>query len=159
VVVEPQGELTWTSNTVRQVVLAGTSLNLVTSVTIDGKAVQILRKLPNKLVLKLPKLKAGVYSLEINYGNKKVQTRKFVRVVDEPSDKVNVGSFNGKVVLYVKGFKGKKVSAKIGNRWVVIPVASGKFARSVIKVGLGYELRVRLYVDGKLVETVYLLTH
>jgi uncharacterized repeat protein (TIGR02543 family) len=159
VVVEPQGELTWTSNTVRQVVLAGTSLNLVTSVTIDGKAVQILRKLPNKLVLKLPKLKAGVYSLEINYGNKKVQTRKFVRVVDEPSDKVNVGSFNGKVVLYVKGFKGKKVSAKIGNRWVVIPVASGKFARSGVKVGLGYELRVRLYVDGKLVETVYLLTH
>jgi hypothetical protein len=134
-------------------------LNLVTSVFIDGKAVKILRKLPNKLVLKLPKLKAGVYSLEINYGNNKVQTRQFLNVVDEPSDKVNVGSFDGKVVLYVKGFKGKKVSAKIGNSWVVIPAAGGTFERSGINVGLGYELRVKLYVDRKLIETVYLLTH
>ena len=159
VVVEPAGQIAWTSNTVRQMVLSGTSLNLVTSVTIDGKSVQILRKLPNKLVLKLPKLKAGVYSLEINYGNNKVQTRQFVTVVDEPRNKVNVGSFDGKVVVYIKGYKGQRISAKIGNRWVVIPVASGKFTRSALNVGLGYELRVRLYVDRKLVEVVYLLTH
>jgi uncharacterized repeat protein (TIGR02543 family) len=159
VVIEPQSEIVWTSNTVRQMVLSGTNLNLITSVTVDGKPVQILRKLPNKLVLKLPKLKAGVYSLEINYSSNMVQTRKFVRVVEEPKNKVNVGSFNGKVVVYVKGFKGQRISAKIGKRWVVIPASSGVFARSGIKVGLGYELRVKLYVDRKLVETVYLLTH
>jgi uncharacterized repeat protein (TIGR02543 family) len=159
VVKEPQVPLVWTSNTVRQVALTGTSLNLVTSVTIDGKPVKILRKLPNKLVLKLPKLKSGVYSLVINYGNSKVQTSQFVEVIDEPVDKVNVGTFNGNVVLYLKGFENQRISAKIGNNWVVIPVSSGTFARQVVTVGLGYELRVRLYVNRKLVEIVYLLTH
>ena len=129
------------------------------TVTIDGKQVKILRKLPNKLVLKLPKLKSGIYSLVINYGNSKVQTSQFVEVIDEPIDKVNVGTFNGNVVLYLKGYENQRISAKIGNNWVVIPASSGTFARQVVNVGLGYELRVRLYVNRKLVEIVYLLTH
>lgn len=120
---------------------------------------KILRKLPNKLVLKLPKLQSGVYSLVINYGNSKVQTSQFVEVIDEPVDKVNVGTFNGNVVLYLKGYENQRISAKIGNNWVVIPASSGTFARQVVNVGLGYELRVRLYVNRKLVEIVYLLTH
>jgi uncharacterized repeat protein (TIGR02543 family) len=159
VIVEPAGYVVFTANTVRQLALEGTGLNLVTSVIIDGKSVQILRKLPKKLVLKLPALKSGMYFLEISYGNGQAQSRKFIQVIDEPANKVNVGSFNGKVVLYVKGFKGKRISAKIGNHWVVIPAASGKFTRVVVKVGLGYELNVRLFVQRKMAEVVYLLTH
>jgi hypothetical protein len=80
-------------------------------------------------------------------------------MVEEPVNKVNVGTFNGKVVLYVKGFKGQRISAKIGNRWVVLPVSSGKFQRVVLTVGLGYELNIRLFVNRKQVDIVYLLTH
>jgi len=158
-VTEPVTEILWSANTVRQLVVTGTSLNLVKSVTVGGKPVQILRKLPNKLVLKLPTLEPGLYALDIDYGTGKVKTRSFVRMLEEPVNKVNVGTFNGKVVLYVKGFKGQRISAKIGNRWVVLPVASGKFQRVVLTVGLGYELNIRLFVNRKQVDIVYLLTH
>jgi uncharacterized repeat protein (TIGR02543 family) len=159
VVFEPTQELVWSSNTVRQIVLNGTRLNLVKSIFIDGKKVHILRQLPNKLVLKLPALKAGSYALDINYGNGKVQTRQFVQLVEEPIDKVNVGSFDGKVVLYVRGFKGDRISAKVGEHWIVIPSASGALSRVVIPVGLGYELNVGLYVNRKRIGEIYLFTH
>jgi hypothetical protein len=132
---------------------------MVKSVTIDGKPVQILRKLPNRLVLKLPALKAGLYSLEINYGAGKVQTGSFVRMLNEPENKVTVGSFNGKVVVYVRGYEGQRISARIGDRWVVIPASTGEFQRIVLPVGIGYELNVPLYVDRKKIDLVYLLTH
>jgi uncharacterized repeat protein (TIGR02543 family) len=158
-VTEPVTEILWSANTVRQLVVTGTRLNLVKSVTVGGKPVQILRKLPNKLVLKLPTLEPGLYALDIDYGTGKVKTRSFVRMLEEPVNKVNVGTFNGNVVLYVKGFKGQRISAKIGNRWVVLPVASGEFQRMTLTVGLGYELNIRLFVNRKQVDIVYLLTH
>ena len=158
-VTEPVTEILWSANTVRQLALGGTRLNMVKSVTVGGKKAQILRKLPNRLVLKLPTLKPGLYALEIDYGNGKIKTGSFVRMLDEPVNKVTVGSFNGKVVLYVRGFEGQRISARIGERWVVIPASSGQFQRIVLPVGIGYELNVPLYVGRKKVDIIYLLTH
>ncbi|MEY4560113.1 MAG: hypothetical protein RL460_90, partial [Actinomycetota bacterium] len=67
--------------------------------------------------------------------------------------------FDGKVVLYVRGFKGDRISAKVGDHWIVIPSASGDLSRVVIPVGLGYELNVALYVNRKRIGEIYLLTH
>ena len=159
VIVEPAKNVVFTANTVRQVALTGTGLNLVTKVTVGGKQVQILRKLPRKLVLKLPALKAGTYALDISYSGGKAQSREFLTIVGEPVDKANIGSFDGKVVLYVKGFKGERISAKIGNHWVVVPSSTGEFTRIVVKVGIGFELNVALYRERKKVAIVYLLTH
>ncbi len=156
---EPTSEILWKANTVRQLALTGTRLNMVKAVTVGGKPVQILRKLPNKLVLKLPTLKPGLYALEIDYGAGKVKTGSFVRMLDEPVNKVTVGSFNGKAVLYVRGFEGQRVSARIGDRWVVIPASTGEFQRIVVPVGIGYELNIPLYVGRKQVDIIYLLTH
>jgi hypothetical protein len=132
---------------------------MVKAVTVGGKPVQILRKLPNKLVLKLPTLKPGLYALELDYGAGKVKTGSFVRMMEEPVNKVTVGSFNGKAVLYVRGFEGQRISARIGDRWVVIPASTGEFQRIVLPVGIGYELNVPLYVGRKKVDIMYLLTH
>lgn len=159
VVAEPTKELVWTANTVRQIVLTGKNLNLIKSVTIGGKPVKILRKLPTKLVLKLPNLQPGSYALDMFFGAGKVQTRQFIRLVEEPDNKLNVGSFEGKVVLYVKGFEGKRISAKVGDHWIVIPSASGDLTRVVLPVGLGYELNVELFINRKRSGEIFLLTH
>ncbi len=54
---------------------------------------------------------------------------------------------------------GERISAKVGDHWIVIPSASGELTRVVTPVGLGYELNVALYVNRKRIGEIYLLTH
>jgi len=37
--------------------------------------------------------------------------------------KVNAGSFKGYVALYAKSYEGQRMSAKVGNDWVIVPRA------------------------------------
>jgi len=37
--------------------------------------------------------------------------------------KVNAGSFKGYVALYALGYEGQRMSAKVGNDWVIVPRA------------------------------------
>jgi flagellin-like hook-associated protein FlgL len=75
--------------------------------------------------------------------------------------KVNAGSFKGYVALYAKGYEGQRMSAKVGNDWVIvptIPAATNDLFRAVEFVGAGVEISVRLYIDRVLVATIPLLT-
>ena len=75
--------------------------------------------------------------------------------------KVNAGSFKGYVALYAKGYEGQRMSAKVGNDWVVvaaIPAATNDLFRAVEFVGAGVEISVRLYIDRVLIDTIPLLT-
>ena len=75
--------------------------------------------------------------------------------------KVNAGSFKGYVALYALGHEGKRLSAKVGNDWVIvpeIPAATNDLFRLVEFTGAGYEIRVRIYIDFELLRTVDLLT-
>ena len=75
--------------------------------------------------------------------------------------KVNAGSFKGYVALYALGYEGQRMSAKVGNDWVIvpsIPAATNDLFRAVEFVGAGVEISVRLYIDRVLVETIPLLT-
>jgi len=77
------------------------------------------------------------------------------------SQKVNAGSFKGYVALYALGYEGQRMSAKVGNDWVVvaaIPAATNDLFRAVEFVGAGVEISVRLYIDRVLVDTIPLLT-
>jgi len=77
------------------------------------------------------------------------------------SQKVNAGSFKGYVALYAKGYEGQRMSAKVGNDWVVvadIPAATNDLFRAVEFVGAGVEISVRLYIDRVLIDTIPLLT-
>jgi hypothetical protein len=75
--------------------------------------------------------------------------------------KVNAGSFKGYVALYAKGYEGQRMSAKVGNDWVIvaaIPAATNDLFRAVEFVGAGVEISVRLYIDRVLIDTIPLLT-
>jgi len=60
-----------------------------------------------------------------------------------------------------KGYEGQRMSAKVGNDWVVvpsIPAAINDLFHAVEFVGAGVEISVRLYIDRVLVATIPLLT-
>ena len=72
--------------------------------------------------------------------------------------KVNAGSFKGYVAVYAKGYEGKKLSAKIGNDWVVVESLASNFERVVDFTGAGYTIAVRIYIDRVLVDTITVTT-
>lgn len=76
----------------------------------------------------------------------------------ESDEKLNAGSFKGYVALYAKGYKGHRLSAKVGNDWVVIAKLDSDFVRETEFTGAGYNIDVRMYIDGALRNTINLTT-
>ena len=84
---------------------------------------------------------------------------KTITIGDAPAaSKVNAGSFKGYVAIYAKGHEGKRLSAKVGNDWVVVPVLASNFERVVEFTGAGYTIAVRIYIDRVLVNTITVTT-
>jgi hypothetical protein len=77
-------------------------------------------------------------------------------VVDDT--KVNAGSFKGYVAVYAKGYAGQRLSAKVGNDWVVVESLASDFERVVEFTGAGYTIAVRIYIDRVLVDTITVTT-
>jgi len=72
--------------------------------------------------------------------------------------KVNAGSFKGYVAVYAKGYKGQRLSAKVGKDWVIVPALASDFVRVVEYTGAGVDVAVRIYIDRVLVDTINLTT-
>jgi len=72
--------------------------------------------------------------------------------------KVNAGSFKGYVAVYAKGYEGQRLSAKVGNDWVVVESLASNFVRVVEFTGAGYTIAVRIYIDRVLVDTITVTT-
>ena len=62
--------------------------------------------------------------------------------------KVNVGSFKGYVALYAKGYQGKKMSAIVAGKWIVVASLATDFERVVRYTGAGYDIVTTIYIDG-----------
>jgi len=77
---------------------------------------------------------------------------------DSSDKKVNAGSFKGYVAVYAKGYAGQRLSAKIGNDWVVVESLASNFERVVDFTGAGYTIAVRIYIDRVLVDTITVTT-
>ena len=64
--------------------------------------------------------------------------------------KVNVGSFNGKLVVYAANLEGSRISWKVGGRWGRA-VANSDFARFDRPTPRrGVQVTVQIFVDGEL---------
>ena len=77
--------------------------------------------------------------------------------------KVNAGSFKGYVAVYARGYEGQRLSAKIGNDWVIVdPIVNnqenGTLHRTVDFTGAGVDIAVRIYIDRVLIDTINLTT-
>ena len=66
-----------------------------------------------------------------------------------PTGKVNVGSFNGKLVVYALGLDGAKISWKVAGRWGVATASGDNLNRFDRPVGAsGVNVNVEIYVNG-----------
>ena len=82
-------------------------------------------------------------------------------VAEKVVQKVNALSFKGFVALYAKGYEGQRLSAKVGNDWVIIPgipAASSNIFRRLENVGAGVDCAVRVYINYALIDTINLTT-
>ena len=68
-------------------------------------------------------------------------------VTPSVDQKLTIGTFNGYIAIYAKGYAGQKLSYKVAGKWGTVPSLSA-FQRVVRKTGAGYEIMVDLYVDG-----------
>ena len=134
--------------------------------SVDGKTVQIVSQSPTSITCIIPALTAGVKDLLMLSGSGNV-THQGAFEVRAPQTtasaliKVNAGSFKGYVALYALGSEGKRLSAKVGNKWVIvpsIPAATKNLYRLIAFVGPGVDISVRIYIDRVLIETIDLTT-
>ena len=76
--------------------------------------------------------------------------------------KVNAGSFKGYVAVYARGYEGQRLSAKIGNDWVIVdPIVNNQGSdlhRTTDFTGAGVDIAVRIYIDRVLIDTINLTT-
>jgi hypothetical protein len=99
---------------------------------------------------------------ETSFANS-VEVNIFVGDAPQSStQKVNAGSFKGYVAVYARGYEGQRLSAKIGNDWVIVdPIVnneSANLARVTDFTGAGVDIAVRIYIDRVLIDTINLTT-
>ena len=83
------------------------------------------------------------------------------RSIDLEGRALNAGSFKGYVAIYAKGYQGQRLTAKVGNDWIVvpaIPAAPNDLYRHIEFVGAGVSISVAIYIDRVLLKTVPLKT-
>ena len=72
--------------------------------------------------------------------------------------KVSVAALDGFVAIYSRGYEGKKLSAKVAGKWLVISELDeswngNNYSRTLRAAGAGYDISVHLYIDGKFIRT------
>ena len=76
--------------------------------------------------------------------------------------KVTIGTFNGYIAIYTKGYEGRRLTAKVAGKWLKvdpITVASGKtYSLTKRNTGAGYTIKVEVYIDGVLLAQDTVLT-
>ena len=118
-------------------------------------------------------LEKGEYDLELESEGGTLVYRQLIELTEtqeeessesQPTEEkmVNAGSFKGYVAVYARGYEGSRLSAKIGNDWVIVdPIVNNQGAnlfRVTDFTGAGVEIAVRIYIDRVLVETINLTT-
>ena len=149
------------------VTITGDRLDTVTSITVDGKVVQILSKTATSITCVIPALTPGLKDMKLVSTEGNITHQGAFEVLGAPASspssaaKVNAGSFKGYVALYALGYEGHRLSAKVGNDWVIVPTipsAPNNLYRYVEFTGVGYQIAVRIFIDRVLERTINLTT-
>ncbi|MCF8529535.1 MAG: hypothetical protein K9G68_06500 [Aquiluna sp.] len=148
----------------------GLNLDTITAISVGGINTDFTINSDGSLTFDVPNLEDGIYELKflVSKSNLNLVTR--IQVYGKTSEletsgnlvqKVNAGSFKGYVALYAKGHEGKRLSAKVGKDWVIIPsipAAANDLYRVVEYTGAGVDVAIRIYIDRVLIETINLTT-
>lgn len=147
-----------------ELTLTGQRLGDVMGGTVDGLAIEILSKSSQELRIRIPGLTPGTKNLVLmsTEGQLTHQAAFVVResVVSQQASvgKVNAVAFKGFVAVYAKGYEGKRLSAKVGKDWIVVPALASNFVRVTDFTGSGVEISVRIFIDRMQVGTIPLVT-
>ena len=146
-----------------QIVVEGIRLELITKISVDGKELVLVSRTKDTIVYQLPELTTGIKDLIVEWGSALLthQDALSVQTAAGSERAVNAGSFKGYVALYAKGYQGSRLSAKVGNDWVIvpsIPAAPNNLYRHVDFTGAGVDCKVRIYIDRVLIRTIELTT-
>jgi hypothetical protein len=147
------------------IAVSGERLDAITSISVDGLEVPFVASSSTSMLLSVPALSPGTKTLIVRSANGVLQHQGAFRVV-EPSpttvgpaaQKVNAGSFKGFVAIYASGYQGQRLSAKVGNDWVVVERLDSDFERVVEFTGAGFTISIPIFIDRVLVETIRLTT-
>lgn len=125
--------------------IVGRKLDLITEVSIDGLIAPITNQSKDNLEIVIPQgLSAGMKDLVLKSSEGTITAQNAIRIevkIAVPaspiadlsaspiadlsaSSKINAGSFNGYVAVYAKGYKGQRLSWKIGKKWFKVNVTS-----------------------------------
>jgi hypothetical protein len=157
---DPGQEIAISESEEETIFLTGDFLNLITEVKLGG-----LLDLPfeasangEQISITIPATRSGEINLTLRYGALSLeQTITVSRAVDPGV--VNAGTFKGFVAIYAKGFEGRRLSAKVGEDWVIVNSLNARFVRITERVRwTDYGLSVRIFIDRRLVRTVNLST-
>ncbi len=76
--------------------------------------------------------------------------------------KVTIGTYNGYIAIYTKGYEGRRLTAKVAGRWLKvdpIELAPGKtYSLTKRNTGAGYTINIEVYIDGELLAEDTVLT-
>ncbi|MFY8026399.1 MAG: S8 family peptidase [Aquiluna sp.] len=72
-------------------------------------------------------------------------------VTPQPGQTLNVGTFNGKIVVYARGYTGSTISWKIAGRWQKVTVTQDFQAFDRLTRAVGVDVTVDIYVNGSAV--------
>jgi len=146
-------------NTPQTVLLTGSDLDQIDSVKLGDQELEFeVSDSAEQITVVIPASVAGEISLELFYGEEKLEQTITVKEIIDPSI-VNAGTFKGVVAIYAKNFEGKRLSAKVGKDWVIVDALESNFVRVIERVRwVGYDLAVRIFIDRKLIRTVDLIT-
>jgi len=69
-------------------------------------------------------------------------------VTPQPGQSLNVGTFNGKIVVYARGYAGSTISWKIAGRWQKVTVSQDFQAFDRPTRAIGVDVTVDIFVNG-----------
>jgi surface protein len=148
------------------VVLFGTKLDLVTSVTIDGIAIAMTTQSSTSLTLQLSALMTlGVKDLVLVSSFGVLTAAALFRVIaaDTPAiapaaKKLSIGSFKGFTAIFLKGYQGQRLSVLIAGKWVKVDPITKSFQRVIRKTGSNKTINVKIFIDRKLEKELRITT-
>lgn len=156
-----------------QAYLSGSQLHYVTRVYAGGIQIPITRASSESLVLSLPEWKSpGTYDLVLVSKHGTLTMMNGLSVLNSTAisaetkagdGKLTLGSFNGVVAIYTKGYEGQRLSAKVAGKWIVVESIDESFkgndySRTARRAESGYSIKVHLYIDREFVRTEELTT-
>lgn len=131
------------------ITLTGSNLSMISEMFVGTTKLTFTRN-GDQLVANLPALTAGTYDLRVVFTGGGVLIHQSALRVTEQVARVNVGSFNGRLVLYVANKAGSNIAWRVGGKWGKAVADTEFFRIDRPTPRRGASVKVELYVDGKL---------